>query len=96
MESFPPSAMSLLKGTDELNSCAVSGAADCGEFVGRDGAGGQSTSPIESQSHPTSCVHAASWAIGVLDPYEDLGDSVSKSADSGANASPNNPQKIRA
>jgi hypothetical protein len=93
-ESFPPAAMPLLKGTNKLNSCAVSGATDCNELVGLDGAGGHSTSPIEPQSHSTSCVHAASWAIGVLDPYEDLGDSVSKSTDCGANASPNNPQKM--
>jgi hypothetical protein len=95
-ESFPPAAMPLLKGTHNLTSYAASGATDCNELVGLDGAGGHSTSPIEPQSHPTSCVHAASRAIGVLDPYEDLGDSVSKSANSRANASPNNPQKIGA
>jgi hypothetical protein len=86
--------MSLLKRTNELNSCAVSGAADRGKFVGRDRTGGQSTSLIEPQSHPTSRVHAASWAVGILDPYEDFGDSVCKSTDCCANASPNNSQKI--
>ena len=93
-ESFPSSAMSLLEGTNELNSRTASGVADCGKFVGRDRAGGQSTSPIEPQSHPTSRVHAASWAVGILDPYEDFGDSVCKSTDCCANASPNNSQKI--
>jgi hypothetical protein len=86
--------MSLLKRTNELNSCAVSGVADCGKFVGRDRTGGQSTSLIEPQSHPTSRVLAASRAVGILDPHEDLEDSASKSTDCCANASPNNAQEI--
>jgi hypothetical protein len=89
-------ATPLINRANESNACAILSVADGGKLVRGNRASGYLSSSDELQSNPTSRVHAASWAVDILDPHEHLSDSVSKSANGCANASLNNPQKFAA
>jgi hypothetical protein len=79
----------LLKSPNTAAACSLRGAGNRGKLVGRGGVYGQLAASLELNGNSASRVDAASRAVNVFQPHENLGKPIRKTPDGRSYASPN-------